>query len=206
MNIQKTILSGVLSVLMVAPAWADSDSWELARSEDGINVYLKTVEGTDFKAYRGEAIFPVTIAQIQEAQDDVPGSCQWIYNCESMQIEEVEGKGLVIYSRYKSLGPVSARDSVVEVTLTEKADGGLERKLVGQPNLLPEEKGYVRIPELNGSWQLTPVEGGVQVVYEIQAQPGGDVPAWVANKFVVDAPFNTLRALRAHVEGVSEQP
>jgi hypothetical protein len=34
----------------------------------------------------------------------------------------------------------------------------------------------------------------------VHTEPGGSVPSWLANKFVVDAPFNTLKALKDHAE------
>ena len=34
------------------------------------------------------------------------------------------------------------------------------------------------------------------VEYQAHVEPGGSMPAWLANKFVVDAPFETIRDLR----------
>ena len=36
--------------------------------------------------------------------------------------------------------------------------------------------------------------------YQVHTEPGGSIPSMVANKFVVDAPFNTLKALKARAE------
>ena len=43
-------------------------------------------------------------------------------------------------------------------------------------------------------------EGRIRVVYELHAEPGGQVPAWLANSFVIDAPYNTLLLLRRAAE------
>ena len=34
----------------------------------------------------------------------------------------------------------------------------------------------------------------------IRGDPGGSVPSWLANRFVIDAPLETLRTLRAVAE------
>ena len=36
----------------------------------------------------------------------------------------------------------------------------------------------------------------MEVTYEVHTEPGGSVPSWLANSFVVDAPLQTLRGLR----------
>jgi len=48
---------------------------------------------------------------------------------------------------------------------------------------------------------MNPQPGGeVEVVYQVHTEPGGSVPSWLANKFVVEAPLNTLRNLRERAE------
>ncbi|MNT73268.1 hypothetical protein D3C72_2119520 [compost metagenome] len=88
----------------------------------------------------------------------------------------------------------------MHVTTTEAADGSLTRKLEGVPKYLPEEKGFVRVAKVDGFWKLQPKDGGTEVTYQVHTEPGGSVPSMVANKFVVDAPFNTLKALKARAE------
>ena len=39
-----------------------------------------------------------------------------------------------------------------------------------------------------------------EVTYQVHTEPGGSVPSWLANSFVVDAPFNTLSGLRTLAE------
>jgi hypothetical protein len=36
----------------------------------------------------------------------------------------------------------------------------------------------------------------VEVTYEVHADPGGNLPAWVINMFLVDTPFNDLKNLQ----------
>ena len=83
---------------------------------------------------------------------------------------------------------------------TKTADGGLIRHLKAEPTYIPEEKGEIRVPKLIGEWKLVPKGDSTEVTYQVHTEPGGSVPAMVANKFVVDAPFNTLKGLRERAE------
>ncbi len=77
----------------------------------------------------------------------------------------------------------------------------MTRKLQGVPTYKPEEKGYVRVAQVEGFWKLVPKGANeTEVTYQVHTKPGGSVPSWLANKFVVDAPFNTLKALKEHAE------
>lgn len=52
-----------------------------------------------------------------------------------------------------------------------------------------------------GYWKLVPKNANeTEVTYQVHTEPGGSVPSWLANKFVVDAPFNTLKALKERAE------
>ncbi|MNF14250.1 hypothetical protein D3C80_2163940 [compost metagenome] len=59
----------------------------------------------------------------------------------------------------------------------------------------------IRVRRLQGEWIMRPLgERETEVTYQLQADPAGDVPGWLANRFVVDAPMVTLRTLRAVAE------
>jgi len=62
-------------------------------------------------------------------------------------------------------------------------------------------QGLIRVRRLQGEWIMRPLgERETEVTYQLQADPAGDVPGWLANRFVVDAPMVTLRTLRAVAE------
>lgn len=54
--------------------------------------------------------------------------------------------------------------------------------------------------KVEGFWKLVPKGDTTEVTYQVHTEPGGSVPAMVANKFVVDSPFNTLKQLRERAE------
>jgi hypothetical protein len=57
------------------------------------------------------------------------------------------------------------------------------------------------MPRLFGSYVLTPTGGGVtQVVYTVDSDPGGSLPAWLVRQAGKDLPYFTLKSLRERVE------
>jgi hypothetical protein len=186
--------------VLVAPA-AHAEDWKLAKDEDGIRVYLAEVPGSRYKAYRGVAIMKTDIATLRALQEDVSGSCAWIHECKEQKLLKAEGDQSWTYTRFNTPWPVTPRDSVIHVVSQLGADGSVTRVLEGVPAYLPEAAGYVRVAEVSGFWKLEPKGvGEVEVTYQLHTEPGGSVPSWLANSFVVDAPFNTLKAMRERAE------
>ena len=193
--------AALFAFALLGSALAHAEDWKLAKDEDGIQIYLSDVPGSKYKAYRGVTTIASDVATLRALQEDVSGSCAWIHACAEQRLLKHEGKQSWIYTRFDMPWPVTARDSVLHVVTEEGADGSLLRKLDGQPQFAPEKEGNVRVASLEGYWRLEPKgPGKVEVTYQVHTEPGGSVPSWLANSFVVDAPFNTLEQLRAKAE------
>ena len=141
------------------------------------------------------------IAKVRGLQEDVAGACKWIHECKSQKLLKTEGDKSWTYTQFSTPWPVTPRDSILEVTTTVGADGTVTRNLKGVPTYQPEEKGFVRVSQVDGFWKMVPKGADqTEVTYQVHTEPGGSVPSWLANKFVVDAPFNTLKALKERAE------
>lgn len=198
-GLKRTVLAGCCAWLALGSAQAEE--WRLVKDEAGVKVYLSEVAGSKYQAYRGVALIKADMDSLLALQEDVSGSCAWIHECKEQKLLKREGDKSWTYSRFNTPWPVTPRDSVLEVTTERGSDGSVKRVLHGVADYVPEEKGYVRVSKVEGHWTMTPKAGGeVEVVYEVHTEPGGSVPSWLANSFVVDAPFNTLDALRKRVE------
>ena len=186
---------------LLAASAVQAEDWKLAKDEDGIKVFLSEVPGSKYKAYRGVATIKADMATLRALQEDVAGSCAWIHECKEQKLLKSEGAQSWTYTRFNTPWPVTPRDSVLHVTSEIGADGSVTRVLEGVPKYLPEADGFVRVTEVQGFWKLAPKgTGEVEVTYQVHTEPGGSVPSWLANSFVVDAPFNTLKAMRQRAE------
>lgn len=194
------LLVGVAVVLALAEAQAAE--WRLVKDEAGIQVYLQPIPGSSFQAFRGVTRIRADMPRLLALQEDVSAACAWIHACSEQKLLKHEGDLSWAYSRFHTPWPVQPRDSILQVTTKQGADGSVTRLLQGVADYLPEQKGFVRVSKVEGFWTLTPLAGEVEVIYQVHSEPGGSVPAWLANSFVVDAPFNTLQGLRQ----LAEQP
>ncbi len=195
---QLALICGFTAVL---PTIAHADDWKLEKEEAGISIYLSPVDGSKYKAYRGVTTVKADIATIRALQEDVSGSCAWIFECKEQKLLKQEGDQAWTHTYFTPPWPVTARDSILHITTTQGSDGSLTRTLEGVADYLPEEEGYVRVAKVEGLWKLTPKgPGQTEITYQVQTEPGGSVPSWLANSFVVDAPFNTLKGLRERAE------
>ncbi|MBJ2178911.1 Uncharacterized protein PA1579 [Pseudomonas veronii 1YdBTEX2] len=182
-------------------ATAQAEDWQVAKDEDGIKVLLSEVAGSKYKAYRGVTVIKAPVAKIEALQEDAVGACAWIHDCKSQKLLKQEGVKSWTYTQFKAPFPVTDRDSILEITTAKAADGSVTRTLLEVPTYQPEVKGYVRVAQVDGYWKLVPKGANeTEVTYQVHTEPGGSVPSWLANKFVVDAPFNTLKALRERAE------
>jgi hypothetical protein len=197
----KLQLALTLCGLSVLSCSAQAENWQLAKDEAGIKVYLSDIPGSKYKAYRAVTTVNASIKQLLALQADVKGSCKWIFECQEQSLLKTEGGQSWLYARFAAPWPVSARDSVLHVTTSAAADGTVTRLLQALPDFLPKEQDFVRVSRVDGFWSLQPKsEDSVEVVYQAHMEPGGSVPSWLANSFVIDAPFNTLQAFRQAAE------
>lgn len=200
MNYLQQVLWVAGATLLVS-ASVQAEDWTLAKDEAGIQVFLSAVPGSPYKQYRAVTTVRADIATLRALQEDVQAACAWIYECEEQKLLKSAGAESWTYARFAMPWPVTPRDSVLHVTTSVAPDGTVTRLLEARPDYLPTEKGFVRVARIDGFWTLQVKGAGkVEVVYQVHTEPGGSVPSWLANSFVVDAPFNTLQAFRAAAE------
>jgi len=74
-------------------------------------------------------------------------------------------------------------------------------ELTARPNMYPKQDNKIRIPKLEGYWKLVPLDKmKTEVTFQVAAEPGGEIPSWLANAMVIDMPFHTLNNLKERVE------
>ena len=198
MNRCTRALLGMAAVLLMSSA--NASQWRLVKDEAGIQVYLQTIPGSRFQAFRGVTRMHADMPRLLALQNDVNAACAWIHACSEQKLLKQQGDLSWVYSRFRTPWPVQPRDSIVQVATVRNADGSITRTLHGVADYLPPQAGLIRVSKVEGFWTFTPRGDEIEVVYQVHSDPGGSVPAWLANSFVVDAPFSTLMGLRELAE------
>lgn len=195
-----------LAALIFCIATSSVFGWTLETEQEGIKVYTDEIEGSSFKAFRGETTVSASLKQVAAQLMDVEAMRDWLHDCaESELVTRLEGQEFIIYQKTSAPWPVDDRDyllhskisqhpesHVVEMNFTALTEGGAT------------DDECVRVTQLTGFWRLTPQgPGQVYIEYETHADPAGNLPAWLANSFVVEQPLNTLKNLKQRIGGPS---
>ncbi|NBA96337.1 START domain-containing protein [Pseudomonas sp. R5(2019)] len=195
------LLPLLMAASLLAPAGQAADTWRLSKDEDGVQVYLSQVPGSRYQSYRGVVDIQADVSTLSDLQENLRVACAWLYACAQMELLKVKGDETWVYMKTKLPWPAEPRDLVLHVVTERKDNGKLLRRIKAVPHYRPRVKGYIRVPYLSGLWIFEPTgERQTRVIYQMRAEPGGEVPAWLANRFVIDAPMETLRTLRAVAE------
>ncbi|MBD9504554.1 START domain-containing protein [Pseudomonas sp. BGr12] len=193
----------LLALLLTAPALAQAQAadWKLAKDQDGVQVYLSDVPGSRYKSFRGVTLVRADVATLGHLQENLRVSCAWLYSCAQMRLLKYSDEAIWVYLDTKLPWPAAPRDLVLRVSTEETPDGGMIRHLQAAPDYIPPVKDRIRVPSVSGTWQMVPKGPKLtEVTYEMRGEPGGSVPSWLANQFVVDAPFESLRMLKVVAE------
>jgi len=176
---------------------AEADSWQKEFTKEGITIYTKSVPGSAMKAFMAEAIIDAPMETVNRILIDTPGQVKWIPDCIfSIDLQKISETHLISYNETKA-PVVDNRDVVVETRITISKDKIIHSfRALNRPDLKPELKGKVRIKDMEGKWELTRMGDKTMVIYEVRANPGGSMPAWLVNSASKDVPLKTIRGLR----------
>ncbi|NWD72755.1 START domain-containing protein [Pseudomonas gingeri] len=199
--------TALASVLLSAATLAAPPDWRLAKDEDGIRVYLSQVPGSRYQSFRGEVEIKADVDTLSNLQENLRVACKWLYACADMRLLKNDGDDTWVYLTTELPWPAAPRDMVLHVHTERNDDGSLVRHLDAAPDYAPAVPGLIRVKQLTGTWKMQPLsDTQTQVTYQLQAEPAGDIPSWLANQFVVDAPMVSLKTLRAVAEHQGVRP
>lgn len=178
-------------------------AWELEKEDEGIRVYTEKREGSEFKAFRADMTLDAGLRQIAAQLMDVESMKDWLHDCsESELISRLDGQEYIVYQKTAAPWPVDDRDYILRSKVSQNPESlVVELNFSALSEVGETNDECVRVTELKGFWRMTPLTVlRTYLEYETHADPGGSLPSWLANSFVVDQPFNTLKNLRQRVQ------
>ena len=182
------------------------DGWMLKDQKDGIFVYSRHSELSKFNDIEGQLDLPGTVGQLTTILFDVEKYSQWAYCTKSaMPIRRIGANELIYYSEISVPWPLSNRDLCADVVLSH--DSATHSTLLvcrGMKDAVPEKKGLVRIPRSMAVWNITQKSDKViHVRYVLQIDPGGCLPAWIANLFATKGPMESFGNLKKRMAALN---
>ena len=194
----------LLLLLLLIPALTFAqDDWKFTKEKDGIKVWTKEVPGSNFKAFRGQAVLNCKLSAVVAVFHDLSGYPNLFPDCSYSELLSMpDEQHHTHYLQFSAPWPVTDRDAAYENTYTyDPATKTLT--VIGRckPNAKPKDGDYIRIPKGDVHWTFTDNGNGtVTVDYNAHPDPGGSIPAWLANSTAVDQPMGTLTNLRKRVQ------
>ena len=183
--------------------------WELKKEEDGIKVYLREVEGSKIQEYKAEAILDGKVSSYIAVMKDVNSYAELYEHTKEVRLINENDTFHVHYLVTDTPWPVKDRDAVYSSTYSQHYDTKLVRiDMKIETGYEDENDDYVRMEKADGFWLFYQIEPNkVEVTYQMHAEPGGSIPNWVINMFLVDTPIEDIKMLqeRAQLEKYSNQ-
>lgn len=183
---------------------AFAGEWQLVKEDEkaAIRVFTRAVDGSDLKEFRGELRVHARLSSLVALVEDNSNGPHWLHLCKALElIEQYSPQQKLFYMVSDAPWPVTDRDSVFMSTLMQDDSGEVIIRMASRADDFPANDDYIRITRMTGFWQFVPQnDGGVLVVYQVHAEPGGGIPSWLSNSVVVDNPYYTLLNMAQEVK------
>ena len=193
-------MTAVLLLLLLFTV--QEEEWKLAKDKNGIKVFTRKSASSALKDSKVEGEINATPEEIAGVLMDFPSYVEWVPTCiASETLKQVNENEVYYYSEYKAPWPVANRDLVILCKKEIGEDGSIVLQLSGAAEFIPEKSKKIRIPEFSGYWKLQPVSDSTTfATNQFHTDPGGKVPAWLANTSSVDNPFKTFSSLKERLQ------
>ncbi len=178
----------------------EAQEWQLKKNKESIRVYTKTNPNSPFDLLKAECSINVEMDQLLNLIFDVSRHTAWVYNSvQSVLIKKNGAYDIIYYGETYAPWPVSNRDLVIHLTaITDSTTGICNITATSEPNLKPLVPGKIRIPRSVSRWKLIPInQKTINVVYTLDIDPGGSLPAWLVNFASVEGPYLSFLKMKA---------
>lgn len=173
----------------------------LKRDSDGIKVYTCKTEEEKFRLLRAEfELNDISILELKDFLWNVPNYVSWQYNMVESEMISRSGEDEMAYrSVVDAPWPVEDRELVLKVKME---DGPSTTQIFihsfDYEKSIPAD--LVRVPFFDASWKILKLDTSLKVTYTLRIDPGGAVPAWLANLAMAEGPFISFKKLKEQLE------
>lgn len=180
----------------------DAGWTEIARQE-GITVTSRPSKQSPLPIFRGVGTVDAPLLEVLAVVTDAERHHEWIFSCSaSGLVAQNTDTSAIVYNRTATPWPVPDRDVVLD-SRVEVIDAEREivvRFFATEHPRRPAEDGVVRMTYLRGHYHLWAEDAGrTRVEYQVDSDPGGRLPTWLATRGTRDMPLESLKGLRAQV-------
>jgi hypothetical protein len=174
------------------PQFKISSEWTLESNEKGIQTYTKYLEGKSLRAFKVVTSVDSPLPQTLMFLNDSSQFDRWINMIKSARIlQQTDPDGISYNHMITQIPwPIRNRDVVVKASIVYNKDKGeVLIKSVSAPDFIPVDEDLVRIRESVAAWRINKLSNGeLRLELTSHAEPGGNIPKWLANLVVLQLP------------------
>lgn len=180
-----------------------STDWLLRKDKEGIKIFTREASNTNIKEVKAVLMINASVSKITAAIVDVENYSNWMENIMNPKIlEKVNENDYYLYYEVEAPWPTDNRDIVNHTVITYDQTNNLTLVTsVTAPDYIEEKENTVRITLSEGSWELKELsENKVEITHRLLVSPGGSIPDWIINMFIVNHPYEMHLNLRKMLE------
>lgn len=196
-RIIRTILLPIVLILLICMS-SNEKPWIKELDKNGITIYLRDYQGSQFKEFKAMTIVKAPIKNILNLLTDFKSYPKWVFgNKNTIMFEKKNNEDFIYYTIVKSPKPVEDRDLIIEFKIVELSDKKCSVTTITLPKYLKEKPGIIRVKQFIGTWELVKInETETLVTTQCHSEPGWEIPAWVINYMIVTGPYETLGKMK----------
>ena len=172
------------------------ENWKLKKNVDGIEIY--TSESTKYNSFKGRIILDNSIYSFVAFLKDMDEYVNWGYKTKEVSLLKRSGDTLQIYHVITQVPfPYKNRDGIYQNKFRWISESNtLFVDIETLDDYLPIDNKFARVKG-NGFWKVVVLPSGkLDITFQMQIDPGGNIPAWLVNMFIDTTPYHTLVNLR----------
>ncbi len=176
---------------------------DLKKDSNGIKVYACFQDTSKYKLLKAEfTLENTTIDQLVTFLLDAENYLTWQYNMEEVKVVKTLGENSFIYrSVTDAPWPVTDREMIIQFDATKnEVTHRLDIHVHTVPFNYPKNNKLVRIPYSDAKWVVTVDGNNLKVLYSLNIDPGGSIPAWLVNIAIAEGPFESFSKLKKQLE------
>ncbi|HVM87513.1 MAG TPA: START domain-containing protein [Puia sp.] len=204
-NVSKTYIL-FLFALLPGKALLAQSAWELKKDKDSIRIYTRSTEGSKFNELKVVFNLRGNFEQLRSVIRDVTHYKEWVYASKATTIVERKSEDeIVYYAEVAAPWPLSNRDYYSNTRIwIDSAKKQMHISAGNLANKYKENEHLVRVPFLKAEWTISMLTTSLmQVEYILDWNPGGSIPAWIANMFSTTAPYQSFSQLQKKMAGLN---
>ncbi len=178
-------------------------TWKKKYDQDGIIAWTKNHNSSNLKEFKISMVLNSKKEDIKKILTDLNSLPEWYDMVQSINIYSTSTQG---NSRYKIVldfpWPLKNREVYVYSEIIDE-DPSKPTYINSKAETPPKdtENGLVQVTDMSARWELIPIEGGkTKVIHYGYMDPASPIPTYLINKFIIDSPVNTLKALRSRLK------